>query len=294
MLKFLNYKIISWIKLANNHRFTVGLAALILVLLIGGFFIFQNYQKSRPLLSDIILNFDPEGPFATLIPRRDGNALVLNIKRVAAYDSFSYQLTYADKNGIDRGAGSLDTWIELKDKGEYEQELLLGTCSQGFTEGKEHCVFDEGVENGTLTLRIRKGLQPYRMLSQWHLQKPDLALGNLTSGDNHFSYKLANAKREDLSLIGFSVVNDLTGAPKLPGDKQILGKVYSLTSPIVRDLAEGSISLELSENPAAGAKLARYTDRANSWEELETKITGSKLEASASGSGIFTVLINKQ
>lgn len=264
----------------------------LVILLTGGFFIFQNYQKSRPLLSDITLNFDPEGPFATLTPRRDGNALILNIKRVAFFDSFAYQLTYADKNGIDRGAGSLDTWIELKDKGEYEQELLLGTCSQGFTEGKAHCVFDEGVENGTLILRIRKGLQPYRMLSQWHLQKPDLALGILTSGDNHFSYNLKNAKREDLSLIGFSVVNDLTGAPKLPGDKQILGKVYSLTSPIAKNLMEGSVSLELSESPTADAKISRYTENKNSWEELDTKITGSKLEASASGSGIFTVLTN--
>src|SRR3989344_8425557 len=263
------YKIIFWFKSTNNHRITAGLALALLILLIGGFFVFKNFIfMERPLLADIQLNFDPEGSYATLTPRRDGNALILNLKRTAAYDSFAYQLTYTDKNGIDRGAGSLDTWIDLKKKGDFEQELLLGTCSQGFTEGKEHCVFDEGVENGTLTLRIRKGLQPYRMLSQWHLRKSDLALGNLTSGDNHFSYKLANAKREDLSLIGFSVVNDLTGAPKLPGDKQILGKVYSLTSPIVRDLAEGSISLELSENPAAGAKLARYTDRANSWVEV--------------------------
>lgn len=288
----MNYKIISWIKLANNNRLTVGLALSIIILLLGGFFIFQNYQKNRPLLSDITLNFDPEGPYATLIPRRDGNALILNIKRVAAYDSFSYQLTYADINGVDRGAGSLDTWIELKDRGEYEQELLLGTCSQGFTSGKEHCVFDEGVENGTLTLRIRKGLQPYRMLSQWHLQKPDLVLGVLTSGDNHFIYSAENAKREDLSLIGFSVVNDLTGAPKLPADKGILGKVYSLTSPIAKDLMGGNVTIELSENPSESAKIARYSESQNSWGELQTKISGSKLEATASGSGIFTVLSN--
>ena len=168
---------------------------------------------------------------------------------------------------------------------------MLGTCSQGFTEGKEHCVFDEGVENGTLTLRIRKGQQPYRMLSQWHLQKPDISLGILTSGDNHFIYK-TQIDRNDLTLIGFSVVNDLSGAPKLPEGKEVLGKVYNLSAPIARELSSGSVTLELSENSPMDAKIGRYTEKENSWQELETKITGNKLEASASGSGIFTVLSN--
>src|SRR3989344_253176 len=286
------YKIIFWFKSTNNHRITAGLALALLILLIGGFFVFKNFIfMERPLLADIQLNFDPEGSYATLTPRRDGNALILNLKRTAAYDSFAYQLTYTDKNGIDRGAGSLDTWIDLKKKGDFEQELLLGTCSQGFTEGKEHCVFDEGVENGTLTLRIRKGQQPYRMLYQWHLQKPDISLGILTSGDNHFIYK-TQIDRNDLTLIGFSVVNDLSGAPKLPEGKEVLGKVYNLSAPIARELSSGSVTLELSENSPMDAKIGRYTEKENSWQELETKITGNKLEASASGSGIFTVLSN--
>ncbi|TSC65780.1 MAG: Uncharacterized protein CEO21_332 [Microgenomates group bacterium Gr01-1014_80] len=291
----MNYKNILQPKLIANHKLTAGLILLIAVLLIGGFFVYAKIpKKEKPLLADITLNFDPEGPYGILTPRRDGNALLLNIKRVASYDSFSYQLTYADKNGIDRGAGSLDTWIDLKNKGDYEQELLLGTCSQGFTVGKEHCVFDEGVENGTLTLRIRKGQQPYRMLSQFHLQKPDIALGVLTSGDNHFKYTIKNIKREELALIGFAVVNDLTGAPKLPEGKKFNGKVYSLNAPLAKNLPGGSVNIELAENPPAEAKIARYTDAENNWDELVTKITGNTLTAEASGSGIFAVLVNRQ
>lgn len=278
-----------------SNKLLVVLIIFFIFLILGGIFAYQKFfTKEKPLLADITLNFDPEGPYAVLTPRRDGNAVILNIKRIAAYNSFSYQLTYADKNGIDRGAGSLDTWIDLKDKGDFEQELLLGTCSQGFTSGKEHCVFDEGVENGTLTLRIRRGQQPYRMLSQFHLQKPDLVLGILTSGDDHFTYSIKNAKREDLTLIGFSVVNDLTGAPKLPEGKAVSGKVYSLNAPLAKELPEGAVSVELAENPPPDAKIARYTDSGNKWDELSTKISGSKLSAEASGSGIFAVLTSKK
>ncbi|MBI2335097.1 hypothetical protein HYU96_04875, partial [Candidatus Daviesbacteria bacterium] len=46
---------------------------------------------------------------------------------------------------------------------------------------------------------------------------------------------------------------------------------------------------ELAENPTDGAKLFRYDG--SKWEELDTKIDGSKLSAKASGSGIFAVLI---
>ena len=268
---------------------------LILILLIGGFFIFKHIpKKEKPLLPDITLNFDPEGPYGVLTPRRDGYALILNIKRVASYDSFAYQLIYTDKNGIDRGAGSLDTWVDLKGKGEFEQELLLGTCSQGFTSGKAHCVFDEGVENGTLVLRMRRGQQPYRMLSQWHLQKPDVALGVLTSGDTHFTYTIKTTKREDLALIGFSAVNDLSGAPKLPEGKQFSGKVYSLNVPLAKDLTGGSVNIELSENPPPDAQVERFTEAGNKWDELKTKISGSKLTTEASGSGIFAVLVTKK
>jgi hypothetical protein len=280
----------------NNNRLTSGLVFGILILLIGGFFVFKSFggnSQKVDLLPDIELNFEAEGPYGVISPRRDGNALLLDITRIGQYDAFSYQITYTDEKGIDRGAGSLDTWIELKNKSDYNQEILLGTCSQGYTSGNEHCVFDKGVENGTLVLRFRKGDQPYKMLTQWHLQKPDIALGNLVSGDNHFTYQI-KAERADLTLIGFSVINDLTGAPKLPEGKQFLGKVYSLTTPTATDLKPGSISLEIAETPPADAKLARYSQKDNKWEELTTKVTGSKLTAEAAGSGIFAILVNQK
>ena len=288
------------------------LAILGLLLIILGVFGYSNLSKrsvsQNITAEEIDLSFDPEGPYAILSPRRDGNALVLSLKRTSSYDSISYELAYTSKteevamegNKVksisgdgegDIGGGAIDRGvqgtIDTKDKkGEYEQEILFGTCS------KNVCKYDKGVENGTLTLHIKKGDKAYRMNTQWHLQKPDVALGILTSGDSHLSYKV-DAKREELSNIGYSIINDLTAVPKLPSGKTVLGKTYALNVPIAKDLKNGSVVLELAENPPAEAKLYRYNNNKSEWQVLEAKVEDSKLSAKADGAGIFTVLIAK-
>lgn len=289
------------------HKKTVILIGILILLLFGGFSLFQNFiQKNNADTQEVDLAFEAEGPYAQLFPRRDGNALVLNLKRTSSYDSISYELAYTSKveeltvtggkirgdmgdegkegnsGVIDRGAAGT---VNTKDrKGEYEQEILFGTCS------KNVCKYDKGVENGTLTLHIRKGNKAFRMITQWHLQKPDVALGVLTSGDEHLRYKV-NADRATLTLVGFSIVNDLTGVPKLPSGREVFGKVYSLNVPIAKELSSGDVSLELAENPPDGAKLYRHGG--SKWEELETKVDESKLSAKADGAGIFAVLVAK-
>ncbi len=265
------------------HKATVILIAVLGLLALGGYFAFQKFAaKSSTPVEEVDLSFDSEGPYALLFPRRDGNALILDLKRTSSYESISYELAYMAE-GVDRGVmGEVNT---KEKKGEYEQEILFGTCS------KNVCKYDKGVENGTLVLKIKKENKLFKMITQWHLQKPDVALGVLSSGDSHLIYKV-NADRQTLSNAGFTIVNDLTGVPKLPSGKQILGKVYSLNAPIAKNLPTGDLSIELAENPPDGAKLFRF-DGSN-WQELETKIDGSKLSAKASGSGIFAVLVSKK
>lgn len=284
------------------HKTTVILVGVMIVLVILGYFGWQKFATQTGQVEEVDLAFDAEGPYALLFPRRDGNALILNIKRTSSYSEISYDLAYTSKEesavsgtkvlndgegqmkgSIDRGvSGQLDT----KDKkGEIELEILFGTCS------KNVCKYDQGVENGTLTLRIRARNKLYRMITTWHLQKPDMALGVLTSGDTHFTYQL-ETDREVLSTTGFTIINDLTGVPKLPFGKVVLGKVYSLNVPIAKDLMAGAVTLELAENAPADAKLYRYNINNSKWEQLETKIEGSKLSAKANGAGIFAVLIS--
>lgn len=287
------------------HKVTVILIASLVLLIVGGFIAFQKFTAQETILEEVDLFFDPEGPYALTFPRRDGNALILNLKRTSSYDDISYELAYTSRvdetavqgnkildegesegsgsfGAIDRGVvGTIDT---KEKKGEYEQEILFGTCS------KNVCKYDKGVENGTLTLHIKKGNKAFKMITQWHLQQPDVALGSLTSGDNHLIYKV-DADRQALANVGFSIINDLTGVPKLPSGKMILGKVYSLNVPIAKSLPAGSITFELAENPPADAKLYRYNGSESKWEQLDTKIDGSKLVATSDGAGIFAVLI---
>lgn len=290
----------SWI---FAHKITAFLIIALFVLGIGGFVVFQKFTTSSTgPTEEVDLAFDAEGPYALLSPRRDGNALVLNLKRTGSYDSISYELAYTStpdetvvkgtkisEDGDGSSSGSIDRGvvgdIDTKEKrGEYEQEILFGSCS------KNVCKYDKGVENGTLTLHIKKGNKAYRMVTQWHLQKPDIALGNLTSGDGHLVYKI-EAERQDLANVGFTIINDLTGVPKLPSGKSIVGKVYSLNTPIAKGLQKGQISLELAETPSLEAKLYRYDTK---WTELDTKIEGSKLTATSEGAGVFAVLTSSR
>lgn len=295
------FRLKSWF---TAHKKTAILLAALFILLVGGYFTFQK-MFATSVVEEVNLPFDAEGPFTLLHPRRDGNALILDLKRTASYESISYELSYtskineikvsgskleedlpagrqgSEKGGIiDRGVvGTIDT---REKKGEYEQEILFGTCS------KNVCKYDQGVENGTLTLRIKKGNKVYKMVTLWHLQRPDVALGTLISGDGHMIYQ-TEAAREELAAVSFVIINDLSGVPKLPQGKEVLGKVYTVNVPITKDLPAGEVSLELAENPPPGAALFRFDG--SSWQELETKIDGSKLSAKAGGNGIFAVLI---
>lgn len=294
MINNLKYLIVT-------HKTTVILLAIIILILGGGFNLYRNYQTAKnTAVQEVDLNFDPEGPYALLLPRRDGNALQLNLKRTASYDAISYELAYtslpdAISTKTDEGGpagGSIDRGvvgnIDIKEKkGEYQQEILFGTCS------KNVCKYDKGVENGTLTLHIRKGDKAYRMITTWHLQQPDVALGNLISGDGHFTYVI-KAARADLSLIGYTIINDLTGMPKLPDGKMVLGKVYAVNVPLAKSLLPGTVTVELVDNPPAEVKIYRFDDGQNKWLELITQISGSKLSANADGAGIFAILTSKK
>ncbi len=298
----MNYKLTSIINSLKNlpqndffqNRLNLSLVAAAVVLLVGGVIVLAkiNSENSFIPLEEVDINFDPEGPYALVNPRKDGNAINLSLTRVSSYDAFSYELVYAAE-GVDRGAGDPKTFIEFKDKkSEYTQEILFGTCSKGATADPAHCVFDKGVENGTLTLRFKKD-KLYKMFTTWHLQRPDVALGKLSSGDGHFNYQ-TTAAREQLVKVGYTIINDLTGVPKLPEGKQVIGKAYAINVPQLEELPAGDVSIEQADTPSAEAKIYRYISSENKWEELTTKIDGSTLSAKANGAGIFAVLINKE
>ncbi|OGE31992.1 hypothetical protein A2631_02645 [Candidatus Daviesbacteria bacterium RIFCSPHIGHO2_01_FULL_44_29] len=286
--------------LAQKTTILLVAGIIILVILTGvGLKAFSQRKVVLPE-EEVDLPFNADGPYALLSPRRDGNALSLNIKRVSDYDGISYELAYQsqteDKEMVDRGVtGTLD--MQNK-KSEYTQEILFGTCSKGDTSDPLHCVFDLNVENGTLLLRIKQKPKPgdkvvkvYKINTTWHMQKPDVALGLITSADSHFSFKTL-ASRQDLNIVGLTLVNDLSGTPKIPEGKQILGKVYAFNVPTAKQFPPGSVTIELAQNPPTDAQIGQYIEKDNNWKILETKITGSNLTAQADSAGLFTVFAN--
>lgn len=295
----------------RTNQILVGVILGLLILTFFGYQFFASLASKNLPIEESDLAFNPEGPYVLLEPRRDGNALTLNLKRISGYESFSYQIEYSDEEGIDRGAGDLNTWVNIeKGQNEYSQEILFGTCSQGYTTGAAHCVFDKGVENGTLTLKAQKRYEKGDKTRKievakigWHMQAPDVALGQITSLDTHFSYKhslpanhsktTTDIWRQDLSNVGFTVVNDLSGAPKLPEGQNVMGKVYAFNLPTAKTFPKGQVMIKLAENAPNEAKINRFIESKNSWEVLETKVSGDELTASSDGAGIFAVFAPK-
>jgi len=294
-----------------KHKLNVGLILGLIVILIGAMlFIPKFFNREAPVLpiQEVDLPFDAEGPYAILEPRRDGNAIILKMKRVAGYEKINYELAYqsqatpndgegGDGEAIDRGVTGD---IKTEGKSEFAQEILFGTCSKGDTFSTLHCVFDKGVENGTLVLRITQPYKSgdkvttvYKIVTTWHFQQPDVALGVITSGDSHFSYT-TTANRNDLSNVAFTVVNDLSGAPKLTDGKAFVGKVYALNVPTAKTFPSGQVVIELADAPTADMKIGRYDSSKDEWQMLDAKIDGSRLTATAESNGIFAVIKDSQ
>lgn len=304
-------KILVFVKKIFSNKFNLALLVVLVVVVAGVAGLAYKFWPKSPAVAlpeEVVeLEFNPEGSYAILEPRRDGNALVLNIKRVAGYSKITYELSYESLTDskdegsvgekVDRGVQGEIKDIDLTgSKSEYSQEILFGTCSKGDTFSTLHCVFDKGVEYGTLTLKIYEkpksgdvSQKVYRFTTAWHLQKPDVALGVVTSGDNHFIYT-TKASRRDLANVGYTIVHDLPGAPKMNLGGSFTGKVYAMNVPTAKSFPVGSVLLELAEQPKEGSKLAYFSSSKNEWVELPAKITGGKVNAEASGAGLFAVV----
>lgn len=176
-----------------------------------------------------------ERPFASLTPTEDGHYLTLAISEINVdAASMEYLLEYVTDAGITQGVPGN---IMLNGKTEIEpRNLLMGSESSGKFR------YDEGVEEGKLTIRFRddKGKTIGKVSTDFHLQSNT---DELTSIDGNFSYTL-----EDLPAGGdvFFVTMSTFRVPgqdiepavgpygvfastsdKLPGEYMLGGETYS-------------------------------------------------------------------
>ncbi len=190
-------------------------------------------------------------PVASLTPSEDSQgcvelALVVEKIRIEAA-SMDYELLYKLPDGRTQGVpGTLD--ISGVDSVEKEG-LLLGSESSG----RRRC--DEGVENGTLTLRFRndKGRLLTRFTTDFSLQS---GTDELVSVDGEFTAALDASSREYFVTMGtFGVPGDLPGA--------LTSGPYGVFTSASRDL-DGEVELSGNANRWTGS----------SWSSSFSEATG--------------------
>lgn len=125
-------------------------------------------------------------PVTTLTPIKDGHWLKLSISNLKfKATSLDYELLWKPADGPSQGVPGT---IKLDGMANIERELLLGSESKGKFR------YDQGVEEGTLTLRFRneKGKLVAKLSTEFHLQSNTK---ELTSLDGKFKYMLDKAPK---------------------------------------------------------------------------------------------------
>jgi hypothetical protein len=149
-------------------------------------------------------------PVVSLTPTEDGYYLVLKVEKIVVEgaSTMDYELIYDVPDHPSQGVPGT---VDIEGKESFEAELLLGSESSGKFR------YDEGVEEGTLTLRFRNedGKLMVKLTSDFHLQS---GTSTLTSLDGKFTYELDNMPEE-----GFFVTMETFGVPKDPGGSLLRG-----------------------------------------------------------------------
>jgi len=224
--------------------------------LVGAYFFIKGRGDKQEEVEEEVAEvaFDKR-PVASLKPSSDGHWLKLQIEKLGELgESMDYELLYQLPDGRTQGVpGS----ITLGSESTIERDLLLGSESSGKFR------YDEGVKEGTLTLRFRnsKGKLTAKFLTEFTLTSDTKSFSAI---DGKFKYELAKASKE------FFVVMNTFGAPSGYSGQPIAGPYGIFSS--VESSAPGSVSL-------SGGKIQAYMG--GKWSSLEG--------TNASNIGIFMV-----
>jgi hypothetical protein len=138
----------------------------ILVLVLVYFFVIRKPAEKETAgedqgLTEVILK---DRPITSLTPSSDGHWLKLKIEKIkVSAKTLDYELLYQLPDGRTQGVPGT---VKLTGENSFTRDLLLGSESSGKFR------YDEGVEEGTLTLRFRndKGKLITKFSTKFHLQ----------------------------------------------------------------------------------------------------------------------------
>lgn len=194
--------------------FGVGILIFALVLV----FVMKNKNKAET-------NGDEEAtievafadrPYVSLTPRSDGHWLDLEIQKfnkIQKAASLDYELLYTLPDGRVQGVPGT---VKLEGLTEFKRELLLGSESSGKFR------YDEGVEEGTLTVRFRdaKGKLLAKFSTKFHMQTE---VAELSSVEGDFTYVLEDELSDE-----YAVVMETFGLPESSSVESVSSGPYGL------------------------------------------------------------------
>ena len=159
----------------------LGLGAIVLIVS----FIFIRSKKTDDVsvddgaIKEVVFK---DRPFVSLTPTSDGHWLNLKIDKIILpkTSSVDYELLYSLPDGRTQGVPGN---VNLNSDTKIERKLLLGSESSGKYR------YDEGVKDGSLTIRLRDGKVKLlaKFSTKFYLQSSDF---ELTSVDENFKYVL--------------------------------------------------------------------------------------------------------
>lgn len=229
----------------------VGIIVLIVVFL----FIKKNRSNVPVEKEDTTITLSlNERPVASLTPSADGHWLKLSLTKIlSSAASMDYELLYQLPDGRTQGVPGT---IKLSGQDKIERDLLMGSESSGKFR------YDEGVKEGTLTIRFRNdaGKLITKLSTKFALLSKTKELKSI---DEKFDYKLTSINSKD-----FFVVMETFGMPKEVQGEVTSGPFGIFTSS--KSAIPGSVSME-------GTNIYLYSGFA--WTKLES--------GKSSNTGIF-------
>lgn len=260
----------------------VGAVLVVCVALVTVFFLRSGRQGSTtglprptPPAAEAIIE---DNPYVVLTPRADGHEFTLEVKNLQRTELVEYELSY-QAGEFTRGAIGE---IKLDGANSFTRKLLLGSESCSGTGENRVCKYryDEGIQSGTLVLRLRQGGQKQKLEILFHLQKGSEAKQGFASGDGNFEFQGTVSGT-------FYSVSSTVGVPVSPGGKIIGGPYGVFTSGSAS--AKGMVKIRLSE-PTAQVKVLGWDG--SSWREYtkDLKNDGGFVQATIDRLTIFVAV----
>lgn len=137
----------------NKMLLILGAALVVIVLIVGGF-MFMNKKSATPVdntdeESVAIKTISPDEIGLTLTPEAAKNSIVLEADKLDGIESLEYEVNYnaKDANGDDIPRGVIGD-VEVGGKSNVSRDIYLGTCSSGT------CKPDKGVEKAEFVIKV--------------------------------------------------------------------------------------------------------------------------------------------